>query len=201
MITRFNSYPMVDLIAYDFGSRCALAATVDISRSNGPINVTGFVALPQVAMADTAPSLAVDGLFTMTAFVTRHALTPAERCGAALAAAYGPQFEAEQASVAKLVEHAKAVLNGAGAGSAEAPLQASAIEQTVKSRTRARLLMKKPQFLGLVKSADHTVIVLGDPHAGVRWAAQYRNLGPSRWAFEGGTDAGFTLMQKDSPDA
>ncbi len=201
VITRIVGYPYVEMIAYDFGSRCALATTIDISTSRATAVVNGFITVPQVQKRDGVPSLAVDSVITLSAFLHNRQLQAAPACLEAVEASYGDQFDVTQKSVAKLIAHAGSVLAGGPAGSEDAPLSKAAVQQTIVSRIRAGGVMKNATYLGTVRTSDHTVILLGDPRTPVRWAAQYRNLGPGRWQFEGASDAGMTLIKTERPHA
>ena len=201
IITRFGAYPKVEMIAYDFGSRCALTATIDLSQSQPVATPNGFVAESHVQRRDGVPSLAVDSVITLAAFLHNRSLKPAPDCVKAIEASYGDGFATTEKSVAKLIDHAASVLVGGPAGSAEAPLSNAAVQQTAVSRIRAGGVMRHASYLGAVLSADHTVIIFGDPHEPIRWAAQYRNLGSGRWQFEGASDAGMTLIKSEKPHA
>lgn len=193
MITRVGAYPTVDIFAYDPVTRCALLGTVDVSQKDVAPTFDRYVRLADASQKDTVPSVAIDSGRAMAAFMNHVDAVPANGCAAEIEAAYS-SISTERSRISKLAEHSTSVLRGGPAGTAEAPLDHDAARQTAISRERASPLMNNPQVLGVIVTAEHTIVLTGEPRRPVRWASQYKNIAPGRWQFEGASDVGLSLL-------
>ncbi|MDB5715588.1 MAG: hypothetical protein JWO15_2985 [Sphingomonadales bacterium] len=193
LLTRNGPYPQINLFAYDYITRCALSTSFNTTRGiTGDQNMLWFRPTTNNRPI-TVPSMAFDSILAIGGFAQGLSLKIASDCVERINIVYGalPVRGSE-----KLAQHTEIVLRGGPAGSAQAPLEAGALTRTALSRIAASAAIEAPQLLAVIADKNSTVVLIGDPQGGTRFAAQYRNLEDGKWQFEGASSLGLALVKE-----
>lgn len=179
-------YPTFYVVNYDPVTRCALVR--EITGPSMAARKEFFSKRGVKGNQGSAPAVAANirsDLITLSAgaYVDHSA-----DCAAQIIHYYSATFPADQARLRAPTEFSRQILFG-GTVTAQTAAPA-AVAYTIAARSRVHDTIKTAQFLGSVTADGRTLVLLGDPFAGRRWIAEFRNMNNVSWSFLGASDAG-----------